>query len=175
MDVETAETAKLTLLVAKRIQSSSGSFAQSSETIAPTNQPLIPHSMFKNTRGYLEKIVYQINWCYEHTCYDACAVMIRRLIEILIIECFENHTISAKIKDSNDDYLFLKDLISVTLQETAWHLGRTTKSGLHRLKQIGDQSAHSRRYNARKEYIDDIIIDLRTVAEELLYISQLKH
>ncbi len=100
--------------------------------------------------------------------------MIRRLIEILIIECFEHHKIASKVKNTNDDYLFLDDLISATLSETAWSLGRNTKAGLRKMKRIGDQSAHSRRYNARREYIDDIIIDLRTVAEELLYIAHLR-
>lgn len=168
------EFTKSILNVSKLINSDINSKLHPSETKEPTNQPVLPHSLFRNTRGYIEKVVFQINLCYEKTCYDACAVMIRRLVEVLIIECFENKTISSKIKNTNGDYLFLDDLISATLRESLWTLGRNTKAGLYKLKRIGDQSAHSRRYNARREYIDDIIIELRTVSEELLYIASLK-
>lgn len=169
-----SEYVKSILEAAKLIRSDIGIALYPSETREPINQPVLPHSLFRNTRGYIEQIVFQINRCYEQTCYDACAVMTRRLIEILIIECFEHHSIASKIKNSSDDYLFLDDLITVTLGETTWNLGRNTKAGLRKMKRIGDQSAHSRRYNARREYIDDIIVDLRTVTEELLYIANLK-
>ena len=169
-----SELTKLVTNSAKKIQSDVNSVSKPpSDIIAPVDQPVLPHSLFKSTRGYIEKVVFQINRCYEHTAYDACAVMIRRLIEVLIIESFENHTISSLIKNSNGDYLYLSDLIDKTLVQTQWNLGRNTKSALRRLKSIGDQSAHSRRYNARREYIDDIILDLRCTSEELLYIAGL--
>ena len=145
-----------------------------SEVAPPKQQPVIPHSLFKETRGYLEKVAFQINGTYEATCYDACAVMIRRLVEMLIIEGFDAHGMAAQIKNASGDFLYLQDLINATLRETSWSLGRNTKAGLTRLKTIGDQSAHSRRYNARREYIDDVIIDVRTVAEELLYLSGIR-
>jgi hypothetical protein len=149
-------------------------FLPPSEVAAPKRQPVVPHSLFAGTRGYIEKIVYQVNATYEASCYDACAVMIRRLVEILIIECFDLHGMAVKIKHTHGDFLFLQDLISITLAESSWNLGRNTKAGLTKLKTIGDQSAHSRRYNARREYIDDVIIDVRTVSEELLYLSGLR-
>ncbi len=70
--------------------------------------------------------------------------------------------------------MYLSDLIRKALDERTWNLGRSTKRGLGHLKTIGDQSAHSRRYNARREYIDEVIIDVRTVSEELLYLSALR-
>src|SRR5664280_582284 len=137
-----------------------------SEVARPTEQPVLPHSLFDGTRGYIEKVVFQINQSYTVTCFDCCAVMIRRLIEVLIIEAFEHHGKGNAIKDKNGDYFRLDDLVRLTLAEPAWSLGRNTKQGLHALKQIGDLSAHSRRYNAKREYIDDITGNLRTVAEE---------
>lgn len=169
-----SNTAKIVAGAAKAIQKiADTTLRPPSEVTRPINEPVLPHSLFVGTRGYLEKIVYQINRTYEHTCYDACAVMIRRLVEILIIETFEHHGISSKIKNSSGDFLYLQDLINSALSES-WSLGRNTKGGLTKLKTIGDQSAHSRRYNARRAYIDDIIIDLRTVVEEFLYLSGLK-
>lgn len=172
MDVQLAKRA-LGLASALE-QSAPDQLLPPSDIVAPRQQPVVPHSLFKNTRGYLEKVAFQINGTYEASCYDACAVMIRRLVEVLIIECFDAHGKAAQVKNSHGDFLYLQDLITALLAEGSWSLGRNTKAGLLRLKTIGDQSAHSRRYNARREYVDDVIIDLRTVAEELLYLSGIK-
>lgn len=170
-----SDAAKAALHLAKVLQSSvAGLVKPPTEVTAPVDQPVLPHSLFTGTRGYIEKTVYQINRCYEHTCYDACAVMIRRLVEILIIETFEHNRIGGKIKNAGGDYLYFGDLVNATLNEKSWTLGRNTKRGLPKLKTIGDLSAHSRRYNARRPYIDGIIVDLRTVVEELLYLAGLR-
>ena len=138
------------------------------------NQPILPFSLVKGTRGYIETVSHQINQTYTVSCYDACAVMIRRLIEILIIECFEHHCLSPKIRNNDGDYFLLGELINRFLDESTWSLGRNTKRGLKKMKTIGDQSAHSRHFNARRQYVDDIVMDLRVAVEELLYIAGLK-
>src|SRR5688500_5047390 len=81
-----------------------------SETPPPRLQPILPHSLFRNTRGYLEKISFQINATYEVASYDACAVMIRRLVEVLLIECFEAKGRAHIITNHSGDYLYLQDL-----------------------------------------------------------------
>lgn len=139
----------------------------------PKNQPIIPHAMVKSTRGYIEKIAYQINGCYEAGCFDACAVMMRRLLETLIIECFEEYKIESKIKNTTGDYMFLSDLIGVLMSEASWALGRNSKKALPKLKDIGDKSAHSRRFNAHREDVDNLIVDFRTTCQELLYLAKL--
>lgn len=146
----------------------------SSEVAAPRDQPVLPHSLLRSTRGYLERIGYQINSSYRATAYDACAVMIRRLVEVLIIECFEAKGRTEQVKDSAGNYFFLEALVGAALSQADWSLGRGSKVALGRLKAIGDQSAHSRRYNAKREYIDDVILDLRALVEELLYVSGLR-
>jgi len=60
------------------------------------------------------------------------------------------------------------------LQEATWNLGRNVKSTLPHLKDIGDKSAHSRRYNALRQDIDELATDFRDVCQELLAIAQLK-
>lgn len=143
-------------------------------TIPKTNQ-IIPHSMVKGTRGYIEKVCFQINGSYEKGWFDACAVMMRRLLETLIIETFEHHKIDRKIKDSGSgDFFFLKDLIDCTLNEPSWNIGRNVKQALPKLKQLGDHSAHSRRYNAHREDIEKLCNDFRITVQELLYLSKLK-
>lgn len=160
---------------AKSVQEEADTCLLPSVEIIPIDKHIVlSASIFKNTRGYLEKTVYQINTSYENTCYDACSVMIRRLIEILIIETYEHEGIEKKIKNSDGDFLSLDELINRCLLESSWNLSRNTKRGLKNLKVLGDLSAHSRRYNTNRIDIDKITQDLRVIAEELLYLSGLK-
>ena len=144
------------------------------EGLTARTQQVLPKSLATGTRSYIEKILNQINGCYEKGWFDACSVMIRRLIETLIIECFEKYCIADKIKAPSGDFLFLGDLINKTLSEKSWNLGRNTKTALPKLKSIGDKSAHSRRFIARRWDIEKVIDDLRVVAEELILLSGLK-
>jgi len=169
----TQEQFNLLLAASKKIQGDVQSSAlPPSEVMPSTDQSVIPFVVFKNCRrGYIEKLVHQINRCYANTCYDACAVMIRRLVETLIIEVFINRKDEQKLKDNQGDFKYLKDLISITLAETPLHLSRNAKRGLDNLKVIGDLSAHNRRYIAFREDIDKVIPDLRVVSQELLTLA----
>jgi len=168
------DLAHATLSVSKTIQSAfDRSTPLPSEVKPPSCQAILPHALFKNTRGYIEKVVFQVNATYTATCYDACAVMIRRLVEMLIIEAYEHGNRDSEVKDSSGNYLMLEGLTSAMLNDS-WNLSRTTKMTLKKLKQFGDLSAHSRRYNAQRQYVDDVVIHLRVVIEELLYLAGLR-
>jgi hypothetical protein len=144
------------------------------EGLSSATQQIVMMSLVRNTRGYIVRVANQINGTYEKGWYDACAVMIRRLIETLIIEAFEQHQIAHKIKNSAGDFLYLRDLIDKTLSEPSWNLGRNTKQALPKLKDVGDKSAHSRRFLAQRGDLQPLISDIRTVVQELLYLSGLK-
>ena len=167
---------KVALELAKNIQNDAPKvFVPPSEGTKPISQNVLPFSIVSNTRGYIEKVSNQINGCYEKGWYDSCAVMMRRLLETLIIEVFETFNIASNIKDpKTGDFYFLSQLINITLQENSWNLGRNTKKALPKLKSIGDQSAHSRRYNAFREDIDKLSTDFRSVCQEFIYLSNLK-
>ncbi len=100
--------------------------------------------------------------------------MIRRLLETLIIEAFEKHGRASEIQNSMGDFLYLRDLIAKTVACTAWSLSRNTKQALPKLKDVGDKSAHSRRFNAVLNDLDSIRGDVRVVAEELLSLSGMR-
>ena len=169
------ELGKTALGIAKRIQDEvPRRGTPPDEGLTAESQQVIPFSIIRATRGYMEKITNQINGSYEYGWFDACAVMIRRLVETLIIEAFEHNGIAHKIQDPNGDFLPLKDLVNLTLTEQMWNLTRNTRKGLPKLKSIGDLSAHSRRYIAHRHDIDKIIDDLRVVVQELVYLAGLK-
>jgi hypothetical protein len=144
------------------------------ETGHSSSQLIVYMSIVSGTRGYIEKIAHQINGSYENGWYDSCAVMIRRLIETLIIEAFESHNISSQIKNNSGDFFFLQDLVNATLAEQSWNLGRNAKKSLQSIKDVGDRSAHSRRFVAHRRDIDKIKDDLRIVVQELVYLANLK-
>ena len=101
--------------------------------------------------------------------------MMRRLLEILIIEAFEARRIDATIKDPvTGDFFMLGGLIDAAVSEGSWNLGRATKRALPRLKALGDTSAHARRYNARSDDVDRLRDGFRLACEELLYLAGLK-
>ena len=58
-----------------------------SETAVSHDEPVIYIALVRDTQGYIEKVTHQINGAYTNGWYDTSAVMIRRLIETLIIEC----------------------------------------------------------------------------------------
>lgn len=138
------------------------------------SEAIVYKPLVRGTRGYIEKISNQINGCYENGWYDACAVMIRRLVETLLIEVFESRGIENKIK-KNGDYMFLRDMIGITLAENSLNLSRNARQSLPKLKDVGDKSAHSRRFNAIRHDIDEIRPDLRFIIQEMLSIAKIKN
>lgn len=145
-----------------------------SETAKCHEEGVIIFSLVRGSRSYIELLVHQINGTYANAWYDACLVMIRRLIETLIIEAFEAKKIESKIKNGNGDYFMLDELIRLALAETNWTLGRSVRQSLPKLKDIGNKSAHSRRFIAHRQDIDKVIDDLRHVIQEFIFLAELK-
>lgn len=145
-----------------------------SETAVSYDEPVIYMSLVQGTRSYIIKTAHQANGTYQQGWYDACAVMIRRLVETLIIEVYERHKIEAKIKDQHGNYLFLRDLVDMALAETMWTLGRNVRTVLPKLKDIGDKAAHNRRFNTVRQDVDKLIPHLREAAQELVALADLK-
>jgi hypothetical protein len=110
-----------------------------------------------------------MNGCFSQGWHDASAVMMRRLLEISLIEAFEAKGIAAKIKDSAGDYLQLSGLISCALQENSWTLSRNCKKELPLLRDAGHNSAHGRYYHARREDLERLRPGCRIVIEEFLH------
>lgn len=159
--------------IGKSIYEDTGAKTPPDDGVESNTHQVIPPAIVRNTRGYIEKITNQINGCYEKGWFDSCAVMMRRLLETLIIECFENHKISDQIK-KQDDFLYLRDLITKTLAEKSWTLSRNTRNSLPKLKDLGDKSAHSRRYIAHRQDIDLVREHFRGTVQEFIYLANLK-
>jgi hypothetical protein len=117
--------------------------------------------------GVYRKVLEEANRCFAENCPNACAAMLRRLVESLIIEAFEAHKIEARIKDSTGEYLELKALIGKATADADLKLSRNTKGALPNLKFLGDLSVHSRRHLIRGDDLKSIRNDARVAVEEL--------
>jgi hypothetical protein len=122
----------------------------------------------KTKRSYLVTVANQMNGCFREGWHDACAVMMRRLVEIALIEAFENKGVAHKIKDGNGDYLHLSDLIDRALAEQKLGLSRNTKKELPKLRSLGHRSAHGRYFTAQPGDLAKVEDAVRVVVEELL-------
>ncbi len=136
------------------------------------NTPLFDLDIVQTTRPYIEKFAVQANICYENGCYDACIVMLRRLIEVLIIDCFEAYKLQDKIKDSDGHYFFLKDLINRFSEEINFPKSRNICGSLKSLKKLGDIGSHGKNL-VQKQDIDQSQKDIRFCIQELISISGL--
>jgi Domain of unknown function (DUF4145) len=125
-------------------------------------------------RGHLVAVGRQMNGSYASGWYDACAVMMRRLLESAIIEAFEARKIDAKIKNSTTgDFLQLTGLVAAALAESTWNLPRTVKRTLDGLKDLGHRSAHNRYYLATKPDLDKYVDAYREAVEAFLHLAGL--
>lgn len=141
-----------------------------SASVPREDEGLFPLSILAQAkRGYLVTVGRQMNGCYTTGWYDAAAVMMRRLIEIAIIEAFEAKGIAAKIKESSGNYLQLSDLVAKALAESTWTLSRNAKKVLPSLRDVGHMSAHGRYFCARKEDLESAKLGCRVVVEEFLH------
>lgn len=139
----------------------------------PETEQVLPLSVINNTRGYIERVTTQANGCYERQWFDACSVMVRKLVEILIIEVYEAKKEEKRIKDGSDNFLMLGGLVDAILKEN-WNLGRETKAALPLIKSLGDRSAHNRRFMATQVDVKQIIPGLRVIVDDLLHLANLK-
>lgn len=134
---------------------------------------VLPHALFNGTRGYLEKVFFQINGSYDVSLFDCCAVMCRRLLETLIIEVYEAAGRPADIQGADGNFHLFADLLRVLLSDKSFNLSRNTQQGLKDFKKLGELSAHSRRYNAHRSDIDRVRDGIRVASEELLHLAKL--
>jgi hypothetical protein len=136
----------------------------------PSAELVLPAAVLAKAPTYLQRTLLQANGCYEQRWFDACSVMIRKLVETLIIDVYEKHGREAEIK-KDGNYQMLANLVTSMLNQTHWQLQRETKRELPQIKTLGDRAAHNRRYQAIRQDIDQIRAGLRATVDDLLHLA----
>lgn len=136
------------------------------ETIVSSSE-IIDEDKFSGKRTFLTRLIKQINSSYKNNCFDACAVLMRRLFEVLLVMSFQYHHIDDLIKDSTGNgYVMLERIVAIAQNDQTLKLSRN-KTHYDTFRQIGNFSAHSITYTAGAKDIDDIKLDYRAMLEEL--------
>lgn len=138
-----------------------------------TIDTILPNSLYINTRGYIEKLAKQINSSYENNVFDGCAVLMRRLLEVLLILGYEHINKKTEIEE-NGELKNLNFIINYTLSNNPFSLSKGTRECLDDFRKLGNFSAHRIQYNCRKTEIKNVAMEFRVCIEELLYANGLK-
>lgn len=132
---------------------------------------IIPESLTRNCRKYIQIVVREINGSYEKGFFSACAVMIRRLIESCMIEAFEHKGLVSMIKDPDGDYKTADEIKNQLLQNPFGNLSRSPRRALQdrNTLELGHKCAHDRFFTARKHDVDGIKNGVRSLIEYLIH------
>ena len=67
-----------------------------------SDSELIDEQKFVGKRKYLDQLIYQINHSYANNCYDAAAVLMRRLFEVLLVLSYQNYGIDVYFNEKRN-------------------------------------------------------------------------
>ena len=126
---------------------------------------------FTTSRKYVSAIVRQVNGSYQMELFDACAVMMRRLAEVLIIEAYAAKRMDNKIRGADGNLKMMNGLIGALNSGATFKLSRNAPTYLEQLKNLGDTAAHSRTYITKQKDIDDFSHKFRMLIQELLELN----
>lgn len=132
-----------------------------------SNSELIDESKFCGKRGYLDKLIKQINHTYKHNCYDACAVLLRRVFEIVLVLCFQKFKIENEITKPDGSHMMLEGIVKKAIGNSTLNISKRITDNFESFREVGNNSAHSITYTASKKDIDDIARDYRVMLEDL--------
>ena len=140
--------------------------ALDTQAVTQAPVPFLPDDLIDNRFGVMQNVLWEANQCYERGCYNACAAMIRRLVENLIVACYERQGVADRIKKGGE-YLEFGALIGKASNEPILKLTRNTKRILSDLKFFGDIGAHNRMMLVKKADLDRVHQSIRSGIEEL--------
>ena len=141
------------------------------EFVAPKppqiNDSILQSSDFESQRRYVQELVRQINGAHQFEFFDCCAVMMRRLAEVLIIEAYLDKGHDDQIRDGDGNLKMMNGLISALKSGQAFKLSRNAPKYLEDLKTLGDTAARSRNYITKQKDIEDFAQKFRILIDEL--------
>lgn len=133
------------------------------------NDMVVPEN-FANLRKYLKDTMFQINTTYAADCYDACALMLRKLVELMLYDYYEMKKRDAEITDENLEYKKLATIINLFVNQSGEKPSRPLKDFLEDARFFGNVAAHNRRVTVEKTDIDRIGARLDALLRELYQI-----
>jgi hypothetical protein len=91
---------------------------------------ILVEAEYKVGRGYIESLAKQINRSYEENIFDGCAVLMRRLLEVMLILAYRKLGIEAAIQEPDGSYKMLEGIINDAKTNGTLKLSRNSKEVL---------------------------------------------
>lgn len=132
-----------------------------------SNNELIEEVKFCGKRPFLTRLIQQINFTYGNNCYDACAVLMRRLFEVILVLSYQNKGIEKDIAKPDGSHKMLESIVKDAVQNKVLGVPARISKNFDAFREVGNNSAHSITYTAGKLDIDNIVRDYRVMLEDL--------
>lgn len=132
-----------------------------------SHDELLEEAKFCGKRNFLDRLIQQINFTYGHNCYDACAILMRRLFEVLLVLTYQNKGIEADITKPDGNHKMLEAIVKDAVQNKVLGVPARISKNFDAFREVGNNSAHSITYTAGKLDIDNIARDYRVMMEDL--------
>ncbi len=132
-----------------------------------SNDELIEEAKFCNKRPYIDRLIQQINFTYGNNCYDACAVLMRRLFEVLLVLAYQYKGLESDITKADGSHKMLEGIVKDAVQNRALGIPARISKNFDSFREVGNNSAHSITYTAGKLDIDKIARDYRVMMDDL--------
>jgi len=102
-----------------------------------SDSEFLDETKFCGYRGYMDKLIKQINSSYSNNCYDACVVLMRRLFEICLILSYQKLGIDSQIKNQNNTYFLLERIVANARSNAVLNLSRI-KEEYDKIRNLGN-------------------------------------
>lgn len=136
---------------------------------------ILPDVLYDRLQSNIQSLCKQINASYENNLFDCTAVIMRRLLESLLVLCYQNAGIESDIMDKSGYYhITLDKIIKNAEQNKTLALSANTRREMALFKDLGNYSAHKIWYNCTQQDIKPHILKYRAIIEELMYKSGIK-
>ena len=132
-----------------------------------SHDELIEEAKFCGKRPFLTRLIQQINFTYGKNCFDACAVLMRRLFEVLLVLAYQHKGIEADITKADGSHKMLEGIVKDAVQNGKLGIPARISKNFDAFREVGNNSAHNITYTAGKLDIDKIARDYRVMMEDL--------
>lgn len=143
-----------------------------SATAPARTESFLPEDVFEHQPDFMMRLIPQINGCWEKEYYEACAMVVRRLVETVIIYLYAQRGWLSEVRDpTTKDFFTLKALVNKVCGDPRVALERRIQDGLKELKELGDIATHDFRVRIRRSDLENLRLQLRVTCERLLFIT----
>jgi hypothetical protein len=125
-------------------------------------------NLFTGKDRYLRDITIEINTTFRNGAYNACSVLLRRLLETLLIKAHTRNRTTELAQNEAGEFYHLTKLIDDVTTNRLFNLSRNAYEAMPALKNIGDWGAHNPNILVRVTDLENIKLDARLCFEELL-------